>query len=220
MAAITWINEPPIVEIDDDMEFEALSGQFMRETMTWREPTTTDEQIKRWNARINRGIGIAGSAGEYIMRGGDDKGAFAYMLFGTPVGLMVTSKSKASRLIEVKFLTTHPGSESGGGILIEHAVNLSENAGYQGCLELEAKEASAMAYKALGFVATGGGNMKLVPSQSDKWVKVSQVWRLKKYAERQTFAGPATAIPAWSPHRSSRSRARPALSIQNPLGKR
>lgn len=221
MTAITWINEPPILRIEDDGEFEALCSQFMRETMAWREPKPTDEQGETWNARINRGIGIAGSAGEYIsMRGGDDdKEAFAYMLLGAPVGLMVTSKSNIDRLIQVKFLTTHPGSESGGGILIEHAVNLSEKAGYRGCLKLEANKASIMTYKALGFVETGGGNMRLAPVESDKWVQVGQMWRLKEYTERSTFAGPETAIPVWSPHRTSRSRNRTALSWQHPLRK-
>jgi hypothetical protein len=44
----------------------------------------------------------------------------------------INEPPKANRVIQVKFLTTHPGSESGGGILIEHAVNLSDKAGYQG----------------------------------------------------------------------------------------
>jgi hypothetical protein len=124
---------------------------------------------------------------------GESAGAerfFAYMLHGRPVGLMLISDRNAFRLC-IEYLVTHPGSVGGGGILIEHAVNLSEQAGYKGRVELESLTiASTAAYTALGFAKVAGSHMRaLDPSEcQEKWVKVGEQWRLKKYRDRKGFA--------------------------------
>jgi hypothetical protein len=194
---IKWINGPPIVAIEDREEFETLCLQFMRSTRKWKTPLPArGAQAEKWNTRIISGILIARQALTWANSrwAAGNQSFSAYMLRGKPIGLMVTSEKQRRGVIYINFLTTHPGSENGGSILVEHAVNLSERAGYDGRVELETLNwASTAAYTALGFVeiADRDGKMKLVPSESDRWVKVGQEWRLTKHQDRRTFAGPA-----------------------------
>jgi hypothetical protein len=61
----------------------------------------------------------------------------------------------------------------------QRAVNLSEAWGESGCVELTDNNAEARkAYIAMGFVDEGG-QMKLDPSTSDRWVQQQGQWRLK-----------------------------------------
>lgn len=194
MSYITWVNKPPIVEITNSEEFQVLCVQFMRDIRTWKSPSESAEEVQGWNRRIDSGINIAGSAGARWTWGPNNLRFFIYKLLGKPVGLMVTREAKAGPLVTIKHLATHPGSENAGGILIEHAVNLSEQAGYNGCLKLTSlNRGSTAAYKALGFVEIEDLDiMKLVPNESDIWVRVENEWRLRKYKERRGFAGPAS----------------------------
>lgn len=194
---VKWINGPPIVAIEDREEFETLCLRFMRSTRKWKTPLPAkDAQAEGWNARIINGILIARQARMWANRRGaaGNQSFCAYVLRGKPIGLMATSEKQRRGLIYINFLTTHAGSADGGGILVEHAVNISERAGYDGRIGLETLNwASTAAYTALGFVeiADRDGKMNLVPGESDKWVKVGQEWRLTKYQDRRTFAGPA-----------------------------
>lgn len=204
---IGWVTDPPIKEIKEGFEFKALCQQFKISTKAWTEPwEKLREQLKaagadkkvrkeakkdidKWNMRIYDGKNIAKWAATRGVPFHREK-FFVYMCFGKPIGLMVTMEDSLSKSILIDYLATHPGSESGGGILIEHAANLSEKAGYQGRLTLASfVERATSAYIALGFSQTSLYDMELVPIKSnEKWVKLDGRWRLLKYQNRKTFA--------------------------------
>jgi predicted Fe-S protein YdhL (DUF1289 family) len=175
-----WVNEPPIVEVVDPEEFRGFCTRFVSEITTWKSPSATN-QAAIWNDEIDTRMAIAiwaeSKAGE-----NDRQRYFAYMLPGIPAGLMVTSERRGQSLIKIKSLATHPGTQGAGGILVEHAVNLSEKAGYKGCLELN--EYAAPEGEAWGFGETEDFQIQLVPGESSKWVKVGQEWRLTKHRVR------------------------------------
>lgn len=96
------------------------------------------------------------------------------------------------RRIDIEALVTHPGTYGGGSLLIEHVVNLSEKTGGGGRVVLGANPGWRDSFKAKGFAdysEFSQRKLKLNPSRSDKWVKVGDEWRLKKYEVRKTFAG-------------------------------
>lgn len=175
-----WVNEPPVVEIVDPGEFRGLCTRFVSEIATWKSlPATTQTDV--WNDKIDNRMAIANLA-EGRSWENDRQRYFVYMLPGTPVGLMVTSEKQEQSLIKVKSLATHPGTRGVGGILVEHAVNLSEKAGYQGRLELSAYAAPEGG--AWGFVETEDFQVQLIPRESNKWAEVGQEWRLTKHRVR------------------------------------
>jgi hypothetical protein len=148
------------------------------------------EALRRWNDRIDQSMQVA--AMSYQTLGEHGHRFFAYMLRGNLVGLMLIGNREGSSHLYIEWLATHPGSEGGGGILIEHAVNLSEEGGGAGRLELTPMdEASRAVYTALGFIKFGKSSMLLCPDRSEKWVKLEGRWHLAKYQERKGFAGPA-----------------------------
>jgi hypothetical protein len=101
---------------------------------------------------------------------------YACYLDGHPVGVMLLENGPP---VEIGYMITHPGSSGVGATLVERAVNLSEAWGESGCVELTDNNAEARkAYIAMGFVDEGG-QMKLDPSTSDRWVQQQGQWRLK-----------------------------------------
>lgn len=192
MNQIKWINEPPIIPVGEQ-EFAILCKEFGRTIkMGWRlirAPTSCDDEQMAWNARVDDSKLITD-----IGRRGRSERHYAYVVAGRPIGLMaICGLAKKEPYIDI--LVTHPGSMQCGGILIEYAVELSEDAGCGGSITLYAMSRSALAYLALGFVMTNpdpfgeGGMMKLDPAKSnEKWAWVGGRWRLRKYLETKTFA--------------------------------
>lgn len=205
LSEIRWINEPPIVEIHDRQKAAALCAQF---SARFQEPTgrfpETDGTWKkeewpeapgsvRWNERIDAGARVATYA--HFALGEHGNRFFAYLLRGELFGLMVLAfDAREGKHPFIEWLATHPGTAGGGGILVEYAVNLSEETGGEGCLELTPmSEVSRPAWTALGFVERGQRNptMFLSPEKSAKWVKLEGRWHLVKYQGKKGFAGPA-----------------------------
>jgi hypothetical protein len=119
-----------------------------------------------------------------------------------PIGMMALIDVDP---VSVADLVTHPGSDHAGGILIEHAVQKSEEWGKHGRLKLYALTDDAReAYKALGFVVASGSNMTLDPRSDackDTWTLVDGIlWRLTKY-QNTTHYVTSAAKPLPTPPR-------------------
>jgi hypothetical protein len=169
---ITWVNKPPIVETNA----EACQALFRHIYYTWEtpgDPSVLYSRVKNcWSDDF------------------EDEKSFAYMILGNPVGWVRSSKLKERRSIFILGLVTHPGSKSGGSILIEHVVNRSEKAGYEGRVELRPTNRWKQSFESKGFVeAASTGLMKLLPAESDQWVKLGEEWRLRKCQHEKKFAG-------------------------------
>jgi hypothetical protein len=222
MADFTWINEAPIVELTSKEELAARARAFLENLVGWDEVTEgefnrqtahlapTEQQdvltqernaklkeewskeAAEWNKRIRDTKSIAGT-----MYGGSGKRMFEYRVNGAPVGLMVfePASSTYEKVPEINYLVTHPGSENGGGVLIELAVNLSQKEGCDGKVYLiAASETAKQSYPYLGFVFADGwqgacGKMYLTPGSSDKWDNVNGRWLIKKYQGKRYLGG-------------------------------
>jgi hypothetical protein len=157
---LAWINRPPIVETDLN-GFVALYQQSWGAWCVWESKNGSFARV--WPSPVQ---------GQRF---------FVYMLGGLAVGAMVIDKVCDHTRIDV--LATHPGTRGCGSILIEHAVNLSEEAGFGGRVELNPGNRWRDSFLAKGFV--GPVAMKLDPGENpEKWVKVDNEWRLRKHRVR------------------------------------
>jgi hypothetical protein len=89
-------------------------------------------------------------------------------------------------------LSSHPGSSGAGEIVIEKAVNVSEECGKGGLVKLYAVEGAVGFYESfyekLGFESIDENQMKLRPRAENGWVRLSDgKWRLKKYPSSTQF---------------------------------
>jgi hypothetical protein len=187
---IRWINEPPIMAVEEAEYFRRCKelSRAVKDYNRGQGLSGDSDDIATWDLRIDDSVRMAKCA-----RYEGYERHFAYVVAGRPIGVMAMS-GLDERTPSIEILVTHPGSAGCGGILIEYAVNLSNDAGCDGCLELVAMPRSVTAYLAFGFVMTEafgeGGTMKLDPVQSGgKWVKLdNNGWRLTKYQKRKQFA--------------------------------
>ena len=175
----TWINEPPIVEITNKSLFQGLFAQFMTKLYASKLIRPATNEAVSWNVAIDNSIRDFNRITTRI----PDWRGFVYMVAGMPIGLMVISQMVSDECIRIHYLATHPQAEGGNGILIEHAVNLSENNGYNGRVTIGAFDSlDGASYEALGFILAQNNSLrKLDPSESGEWVKVGTEWRLKQY---------------------------------------
>lgn len=177
----TWINEPPVVEVEDQEKFRKLCWEFMLEVDKWREPQSMGEG-DRWRMRIERGYLSAMIASWEPWGPEQPSRGFVYMLLGKPAGLMMIRESQELGVIVIVTLATHPGSRCMRGILIEHAVNMSDKAGYEGRGMLDKN-------------ATWNDECEnIVPIGNNEWVKLGTEWRLNKYRDRKGFAVPVEDV--------------------------
>jgi GNAT superfamily N-acetyltransferase len=168
----TWINEPPIIEMTEEevASLASLCWDFWDSWDSGMDPESlTRASSFSWEEE---------GPGRY----------FAYMLGGKLIGAMTLAEQQQHSWIRITSLMTHPGSTGAGSILIEHAVNLSEKAGYEGRLGvmLSINRRWRANFEAKGFVTALDASvfMTLAPSHSDRWVKVGGSWRLKKHQVR------------------------------------
>lgn len=175
---IKWVNEPPIVEIKDLERFSGFCSRFISGTTKWMVPLET-EDAAIWNDEVKHNITIATLASTWKKA---NSRYFVYIVLAKPVGLMVASERQTRGLIKINCLATHIGTENAGDILIEHAVNLSQKAGYNGRLEIS--QYAAPEAKAWGFIESDSFRMELVARESSMWVEVNNEWRLERYQVR------------------------------------
>ncbi|PHM37231.1 GNAT family N-acetyltransferase [Xenorhabdus innexi] len=93
---------------------------------------------------------------------------FVAYLNGTPVGTLGLSMNhKTPKIIS---LATHCGIRGCGVLLVEYAVNKSQQLGKKGKLKLQPFDKARLAYTNMGFMQDDG-NLKLNPAKrTDKWI--------------------------------------------------
>jgi hypothetical protein len=192
---LTWVTEPPIRVLNTPEEIkaavEALQNNLVGwgrvgeptppaasdfDRRDWKSPKRTQQE--RWNVRVGDMEHFPWSVIKFAQP--PDFHVVAYRVAGAPIGLMAMSDMLATPT--VNGLVTHPGSENAGGILIEYAVQKSDEWGKGGKLQLtpDNKECE-QAYKHLGFEGTPY-SMTLDPaSRRDIWSRPGGKWRLTKF---------------------------------------
>ncbi len=103
-----------------------------------------------------------------------------------PVGIMTFVPGSSSffngSADTIGFMLTHPGSHGCGSLLIEKAVELSKGE------EIWAKVKpyalpfyQNLGFEQYGFPDTDTTSMRLIPSESEKWIIIGNHYRLRKY---------------------------------------
>ena len=168
MVSYVWVNDPPISEVTP----EAFRGYITR-----LGNAVADENVQEVLRAMDGCLADQDSVGSRC---------YAYVMDGMPVSLMIMSGGMSKKIDE---LVGHPQAEGSGSIMVEYAVNIAN-----GRLTLDSLNANSTGFwKAMGAVesgdlpaqkAQGGCKMKLVASESPKWISVGNKWRLKKYADQ------------------------------------
>jgi hypothetical protein len=182
----TWVTEAPIVHVPPDKVPERVAA-FVQNIAEYGAVPGGTALAARMNTHAGGATFIAG----LIKAKRDTPGmpVFEYRLAGAPVALMQIFLDMREEVIEIKNLTTHPGTMMAGGIMVEYALNKitfynKQGAGFEdGLLSLESlDEHSTAAYMALGFTDAGRRSMVLDANKSELWSKPGGIWRLAKFA--------------------------------------
>ncbi|MBE8596616.1 hypothetical protein IQ209_08835 [Xenorhabdus sp. BG5] len=132
-----------------------------------------DSEQKKWNSRFAKAHSILGSirinARQAVPR--ENSSFFVAYFRGTPIGGLQLSSSDntPTDFPKVNYLATHCGIRDCGVLLIEQAVNKSQQLGKNGNLKLQAVIDAVPAYVKMGFVTTES-YMELRPiEKNDEW---------------------------------------------------
>ncbi|WP_340615390.1 GNAT family N-acetyltransferase [Xenorhabdus entomophaga] len=173
------------IKINEVSASEALNvtNIIMTETMDceWKCDDSEhwlDNQQEKWNKRYDSAFSIFELAHNKISRFIKEKKAskinslfFAAYFKGVPIGILSLSFASEATfdMPEVDYLATHCGIRGCGVLLIEQAVNKSQQLGKNGNLKLNPLSEAVPAYMEMGFVETGS-HMELHPiERNDKW---------------------------------------------------
>ncbi|MCG3461190.1 GNAT family N-acetyltransferase [Xenorhabdus bovienii] len=104
------------------------------------------------------------------------------------VGLIILRLAKPNlpddNIDQISFILTYPNGYGYGGLLVQHAINLSLSLGHQGILEVKAELDAENFYHKLGFLFIGNfihlKSMKLIPATSNQWHKINGEYQLKR----------------------------------------
>jgi hypothetical protein len=136
-------------------------------------PCLNDEQ-RRWKARYDDALEIfnevCSNSEIHILLSRPDKKTFFYIAYymGHPIGVL--QLSMYYKLPKVAFLATHCGIQGCGKLLIEYAVNKSQQLGHNGKLYLKSLDNAQHVYKSMGFI-NAGEYLELNPAErTDKWI--------------------------------------------------
>ncbi|WP_416777319.1 hypothetical protein ACNFJN_03465 [Xenorhabdus budapestensis] len=157
---------------------EKMLTETMAEDWFYFDFLKLDKEQERWKMRYNQAFSILNclstNAKLQSMRDKTDgsKKFFAVAYFrGIPVGALqlLVQDNHENELSEVSFLATHCGIRGCGVLLIEYAVNKSQQLGMEGKLKLSPYDEARQAYINMGFMNINGG-MELHPAaRNDKW---------------------------------------------------
>lgn len=181
---LTWVTEAPLEELSAGAAGRALKAIVSSIQKDWTLQDASTPEAKAWNRRQEQTAAMLSQdlTGDRII---------AYNLAGACAGLISLSKGDPPT---VNVLVTHPGSRYAGYILIERAVQISDEWGKGGRLKLlMLYKDSQEFYGSLGFSASSDvqpDKLALDPAQATElWVKLSGVWQLKRFAGKKFAAG-------------------------------
>ena len=198
---LQWINQPPIVLLQESeipVRLQILKNNMKGwdpvavpdnpglddiDQRDWKNPKRSQQE--RWNDRID-------ATNRMLDFDFETHHVVEYRFASGPIGIMALIDVDP---VSIADIVTHPGSDQAGGILIEYAVQKSEEWGKHGRLKLYALTDDAQkAYEQLGFVVTTGSNMTLDPKLcANIWTMVGGVqWRLTKYQNTTSYLTSAT----------------------------
>jgi hypothetical protein len=189
--AYGWINQAPIRKVDQS-EVEGIAKTLRGQIKDWGEGSQTWDTARRYD--INKQGALKLLRTIIKVSGGSDFN-YVYEYGGMVLGLLLGIAMPD--YLSVHYLLVHPGTEGGGAILLEFAVNLSYSEHTGGKVMLASlNQNSSDFYLRMGFERAepadtdGGGAMFLDPAtRLDLWVQhASGEWALKAYVGKK-FAG-------------------------------
>jgi hypothetical protein len=188
---LRWVTDPPIFVLTDQADIDLAVNTLKANLEDWKEvavpfsPAASDidqrdwkspkrTKQERWNVRIKNTKRFSWGAigGNFVV---------VYRVAGAPIGLMAMDELGGTPY--VLGLVTHPGSENAGAILLEYAVQKSDEQGKGGKLKIMPEnEECREAYLHLGFVGPPDNLMTLDPaSRRDIWSKPGPKWLVTKF---------------------------------------
>ncbi|PHM55492.1 N-acetyltransferase [Xenorhabdus hominickii] len=181
-----------IKEVDKN---EALNttNMLINETMNkeWRYENSVgflndDDEEKKWNDRYNsanyifKQISISAKSDIDKKNRPKDSIFFAAYFKGVPIGVLQFSPQNKDypELPIVDYLATHCGIRDCGVLLIECAVNKSQQLGMKGKLILSSVKAAKQLYISMGFTQLDDEvYLQLNPNESSKWYFINNCYK-------------------------------------------
>jgi hypothetical protein len=137
----------------------------------WQEQ---QQQLDAWRWRALDAIDVADA-----IKGPRSRYSYAYKVGSKPVALGLFKDFSES--LEIVYLVTHPGASGIGLLMVEKAVNVSNDLGLEGKVGLTTySAASTEFYTSVGFAGPEGpnGRMRLDPTHSPHWDMSEGTWYL------------------------------------------
>ncbi|OKP01133.1 hypothetical protein [Xenorhabdus eapokensis] len=168
-------------------EAENALMKITQETMSsdWQCSNPLDNEQNKWNTRYNQASGIFYCILARIRSPVVKKTGilfFASYFKGVPIGILQFSpKNKAlTEYPEVDYLATHCGIRNCGVLLIEYAVNKSQQLGMNGKLTLTPLSGAEPAYFNMGFTYLNSMTLMLNPAAiKNKWYFIEGRYKYK-----------------------------------------
>ncbi|MEX0446336.1 hypothetical protein [Xenorhabdus sp. SGI246] len=152
---------------------QKIKKETMNDEWLYSNSSELDEEKIKWNSRYNQALKIFtflyNNIGARLQLEGTDKRMLFFVSYfrGVPIGILQLLVTDG--LPKVVFLATHCGIRGCGVLLIEYAVNKSQQLGMGGKLQLLPYKGAIPAYIEMGFTSVGE-NLELYPAdRSDKW---------------------------------------------------
>jgi hypothetical protein len=139
----------------------------------WQEQQEQQRQLYAWHSRADDAIAIARG-----IKGPRSLHSYAYKVGSSPVALAIFGSFTQ---LEIFHLVTHPGASGIGLLMVEKAVNVSNDLEYNGKVGLiPYSSASVEFYASVGFDGPQGreDRMKLDPTHSPHWEMSEGIWHL------------------------------------------
>ncbi|PHM61489.1 hypothetical protein [Xenorhabdus ishibashii] len=159
-----------------------LTNAIMKTTMNteWKcsssEYVSGDYEQENWNIRYESARSIFELVHNKIKLCSEKLSRIGSLYFaayfqGVPVGILefIPADNIISNLPTVEYLATHCGIRNCGVLLMEHAVNKSQQLGNNGKIKLIPLHKATPAYINMGFSPSDSGYLVLDPANSHRW---------------------------------------------------
>jgi hypothetical protein len=184
-----WNNTAPIRAVDPS-DVNDIATTLRQHVAAWGQGSEIWDNTRRYHTNKTGAVELL----QVVEIMGGEEFSYVYEYGGLVLGLLLASDSIGC--LYIADLLAHPGTEGAGATLLEFAVNLSHQQGYNGKLKLfSLNQNSSDFYLKMGFARSGpikpngGGDMTFDPaSRDDLWAQTNDGWALKAYVGKR-FAG-------------------------------